>query len=394
VPGPTLLTSWESDAPVKLWERPVGAGYAGLAIVDGRIITLEQRYAEEFVTCYDIKTGNELWHHAYPAEFYEEAGGRGPRSTPLITEDGKVYTTGALGDVCCLNLADGSLIWQVELIDKKSLSELQEQDKEDHLVVMWGIASSPMAWRDLIIVNKGGPEGKGLIALNRDNGEIVWSGAGIVDDRSVRSANRAGYSTPMLASIDGAEFIIHLDGEGLRGYVPATGEIAWSYAFRNQPGVNVAQPIVFPDGRVFISCSYGVGCRMLQVAKVDDTWQVSDVWGHLRMRCKFCSPVLIDGYIYGLDEGVLGCISAETGERQWRGGRYGHGQMLLRGELLVVFTEAGEIALVRPNPNEFEELALLPVFDRDKNWNPPGLAGDILVVRNHFDMAAFQLPVK
>jgi outer membrane protein assembly factor BamB len=159
----------------------------------------------------------------------------------------------------------------------------------------------------------------------------------------------------------------------------------WSYAFRNQPGVNVAQPIVFPDGRVFITCSYSVGCRMLRVTYDDNAWHVADVWGHTRMRCKFCSPIFIDGYIYGLDEGVLSCFDAETGERQWRDGRYGHGQMLLRDEHLVVFTEDGEIALVRPNPEEFEELAILPVFDRDKNWNPPGLAGDILVVRNHYD---------
>jgi outer membrane protein assembly factor BamB len=394
VPGPTLLTSWASNAPVKLWERPVGAGYAGVAIVDDRIITLEQRddedrqIFEEWVVCYDLKSGSELWHYAYPAAFDEVMGGRGPRSTPLITEDGKVYTMGALGDVCCLNLADGSLAWHVELFDKQLLA------RNDKLIVQWGMSSSPLAWQDRIVVNKGGPDGKGLIALNRDDGEIVWSGDGVVDDASVNTRNRAGYSTPMLATIDGIELIVHLDGEGLRGYVPDTGEIVWSYAFENDAGVNVAQPIVFPDGRVFITCAYGVGSRMLKVNHDGEAWQVSELWESLRMRCKFSSPVLIDGYIYGLDQGVLGCISAETGDRQWRDGRYGFGQMLLRGEHLVVFTETGEIALVRPNPEEFEELALLPVFDRGKNWNPPGLARDILVVRNHYDMAAFKLPVE
>ena len=122
------------------------------------------------------------------------------------------------------------------------------------------------------------------------------------------------------------------------------------------------------------------------------------VWASLASESTLLSEwqtsILLNGYLYGLDEGVLSCFDASNGERLWRDGRYGHGQMLLRGELLVVFTEDGEIALVRPNPDDFEELALLPVFDRDKNWNPPGLAGDILVVRNHYDMAAFELPLE
>lgn len=383
VPGPGLLETWESQPPTKLWERPVGAGYAGVAIVDHYIVTLEQRSDDEWVTCYDLQTKQELWHHSYPASFQEAAGGNGPRSTPLITENGKVYTCGAMGDVCCLDLVGGHLNWHVNVLSEHHLKTVQ-----------WGQASSAVLWQNHLIINVGGPEGKGLVALDAQTGRPIWQAEGVTAPHPAEYENRAGYSTPFVTTIDGVEQIIHLDGEGLRGYVPDTGVILWSYAFSNQPGVNVAQPIVFPDGRVFITCSYGVGCRMLQVSQAESGWQVADVWGHTRMRCKFCSPILIDGYIYGLDEGVLSCLDAETGERQWRAGRYGHGQMLLRGEHLVVFTEAGEIALVHPNPTEFEEVARLPVFDRDKNWNPPGLANDVLVVRNHFDMAAFRLPVQ
>jgi outer membrane protein assembly factor BamB len=100
-----------------------------------------------------------------------------------------------------------------------------------------------------------------------------------------------------------------------------------------------------------------------------------------------------DGFVYGLDDGVLACVDPSTGERRWKSGRYGHGQLVLAGRLLIVQTEEGELVLVEPRPDEHRELARVTVFGR-KTWNPPALAGRYLFVRNDLEASAYELPVR
>ncbi|MCA9112035.1 MAG: PQQ-binding-like beta-propeller repeat protein, partial [Planctomycetaceae bacterium] len=198
--------------------------------------------------------------------------------------------------------------------------------------------------------------------------------------------------------IDGVEQILIFDGEGLRSHDVTTGQQLWFHPFRNDPGVSVAQPIVFEDGRIFLAMSYGVGCTMIRVSRNGEAWaEPVGLWSNKNMKCKFTSPVLHDGYLYGLDEGILVCIDPETGERKWKGGddglrgRFYHGQILLTNDLIVGFTEKGELVLVEPNPEEYRELANLPVFDTKKVWNPLALSRGRAFVRSHEQMAAFDI---
>jgi outer membrane protein assembly factor BamB len=108
------------------------------------------------------------------------------------------------------------------------------------------------------------------------------------------------------------------------------------------------------------------------------------------MKNRQSSSVLHDGFIYGLDEGILACLDASTGELKWKGGRYGHGQVLLAGDHLVVVTEEGELVLVAATPEGLRELARLPAINGE-TWNVPAFAGGILLVRNTEEMAAFDL---
>ena len=383
VTGPELTTDWSASPPQEIWKHPCGEGYSSFAVLGNFAITLEQRGDEEVVVCYDAATGDTRWTHAYPAAFDEAMGGPGPRATPTI-DNGQVFSVGAEGDLVCLDLLTGEPAWHVNILKQNNLPNLE-----------WAISGSALVLGERVIVNAGGPDGNGLVAYDRNSGEVIWKGAGLKDlPPEGASRNWAGYSSPMLVTLDGVEQILSFEGPGLRSYDPETGESLWFHAFHSgggDAGINVAQPVVLEGDRVFLSASYGRGCAMLKVSRSDDEWKTETLWDNKFMRCKFTSPVLYEGNLYGLDEGILVCLDGETGKRLWKRGRYGHGQVLLTNGQLVVVTEDGEIALVDASPDRFNELGVLKVLEGSKTWNPPALVRGRLYLRNHLEAACYDL---
>jgi outer membrane protein assembly factor BamB len=147
---------------------------------------------------------------------------------------------------------------------------------------------------------------------------------------------------------------------------------------------------VIGDNRVFLSTGYGSGAAVIELTQDGGKFSVREVWRNIRMKNQFTSSTLLDGYIYGLDESILACVDAETGQLKWKGGRYGYGQTLLASGHLIVITEQGELVLVRATPERHEEIAKFPAIE-GKTWNHPAMAGGILLVRNGAEMAAFDL---
>jgi outer membrane protein assembly factor BamB len=238
-------------------------------------------------------------------------------------------------------------------------------------------------------MNKDAPPGTGpaVVAYDRDTGKVAWESG----DRP------AGYSSPQLATIAGVRQVLVLDGEGLGSFDPETGKELWFHEWKQDPEVNVAQPLVFDDGRVFISTGYGHGGAMLKVVLKDGKWDASEeLWTSNRLKCKFTSPVAHDGFIYGIDEaaGSLTCLDAKTGKLKWKDGRYGNGQILLAGDLILVGTETGKLVLVEATPDGHHELASAQVLEGRKNWNYLTVARGRAYVRNHEMMACYELPVQ
>jgi outer membrane protein assembly factor BamB len=399
VVGPPLNQDWQASPPRELWRHPVGGGYSSFSIVGHNAITLEQRGPDEAIVCYDADTGRELWEHHYPAAFDEAMGGPGPRSTPTIAGDA-VYAFGAFGDLCCVDLITGQLRWHVN-----ALQQFQVPNTD------WAMTCSPLVIDGHVIVNIGGAEGDGLIAYQAADGSLVWHSGGLSDPAPVSQfqtgsaaapkgkASVPGYAAPVLVTLLGERQILNLDGMGVRGHNPQTGAQLWFGPFENSPHVNVAQPILFEDGRVFLSSSYDVGCKMIQVSREGDEWSAKDLWSNINLRCKFTSPVLYEGYLYGLDEGVMVCLDPADGKRVWKGGktgqrgRYGHGQILLTNGQILVLTENGQAALVQASPKGLEEITSMRVLPEGKNWNCPALVRGKLFVRNAAEAACFDLNV-
>ena len=409
VDGPALSRDWNANPPRELWKQPTYGGYSAFAAVNGFLFTMEQRRDQEAVVCYDGANGNELWVHEWPGRFGESMGGVGPRSTPTVY-DGDVFALGALGRLVCLEGATGKPKWVTETL-------------EGNRNLRWAMSASPLVYGDYVVVNPGSQSpqsaGHALVAYDRRTGKkLVSSGK-----------TQAGYSSPMLARLAGEEHLLLFDGGGLAGYDPITLQERWRHPWRTQgsDGINVAQPLVvereqWPNpllgfiagvaalqpvverkGQVFIASAYGRGGAMLQVERTADGWAVQEPWstGRSVMRCKFASPVAYDGHIYGLDDGSLQCISMEDGTVKWtdkrdpaEGEGFGHGQILLTGDLIVVLTQFGEIAIVEARPDRFVELGRRKILKGSKTWNNPALADGILYIRNHLEMAAVDLRVK
>ena len=365
VRGTHIKTDWSSSPPVELWRRPVGPGWSSFAVSGDRIYTQEQRGADEIVACYDLKTGKPIWRHKDSARFWESNAGPGPRGTPTLS-NGRVYTLGATGIVNVLDASNGAEVWS-----RNAASDTGAK------VPVWGFSSSPLIVDDLVVVATGGE----LVAYDIANGKPRWFGPDGGD----------GYSSPHLVTIGGVRQIVLLRESGATSVSPADGKVLWEHAW---PGVPIVQPALAADGNLLISVSESSGTRSLAVTQQGSGWSVQERWTSEALNPYYNDFVIHDGYAYGFNWNTLSCIDLKDGNQKWKGGRYGHGQLvLLRDQnVLLVLAELGDLALVKASPDGFTELARFPAI-KGKTWNHPVLAGDIVLVRNGEEMAAFRLPV-
>ena len=363
--APRLDGDWRARPPKLLWRRDVGEAWSAFAVAGAAAVTQEQRGDVEVVVRYDLATGREEWVHADRTALLTTIGGRGPRATPTIA-DGRVYALGATGLLSCLDLATGDLVWSRNLI-------------EDHQARLadYGMPSSPLLVDDLVIVQLA-RVGRSLVAHRRADGEPVW-----------RAGEESGsYSTPILGSIAGRRQILVVNQRSIAGHDPRSGERLWLEPWPH-PGEKVTPPLLLDDRHLLVSAGYGAGSRLLRVSPGGG---VEEVWASPRLKSKFASMVQHEGTVYGLDDGVLTAIDPATGRRIWKRGRYGHGQLILVGDLLLIQTEMGDVVLVAATPEEHRELARLSALS-GKTWNPPALAGRYLLVRNNREAACYELPV-
>ncbi len=364
-----IRVSWEGLVP--MWKKPIGGGRSSFAVADGRAFTVEQRQRNEVVAAYDVMTGRELWTSTWPDRFSQwMGGGEGPRATPAWA-DGFVFALGAKGELRCLDAASGRLVWRTNILQDAGAKNLR-----------WGMAASPLIAGDAVIVLPGGSAGRSVAAYDRRTGKRLWTA---LDDQQA-------YVAPMQVTLLGVPQFLIVTAKRLVGLSLDRRDVLWEFPWATDHDANAAQPIVIGDQRVFYSSGYGTGAVVVELTKAGDRFAVREVWRNIRMKNRQSSSVLHDGFIYGLDEGILACLDAATGEVKWKGGRYGHGQVLLAGDHLVVITEEGDLVLVAATPEKLRELARARALSGE-TWNVPAFAGGILLVRNTEEMAAFNLRV-
>jgi outer membrane protein assembly factor BamB len=363
-----ILTSWPPQGLPRLWKQPVGGGYASFVVGQGRAYTIEQRRDKEVIAAYDLRTGKEIWTHSYEAHFQESMGGNGPRATPTFHE-GMVFSLGATGEYRVLDATTGAVRVKKNILTENNAVNLQ-----------WGMCGAPLIVGEKVILQPGGRSGNSIVAYHKLTGERIW---GALNDQ-------AGYASPMAVTLAGRRQIVAMLAKRAVGVNIEDGRLLWEYPWETQYDVNASQPIVVGPNRLFLSSGYGHGAAVIEINETGGGLQASKVWENNRLKNRFNSSVLHDGYLYGLDENILACLRASDGQLMWKGGRYGYGQLLLASGHLVLITEDGELVLIQATPDRHKEIAKFEAIS-GKTWNVPVIEDGILLVRNTTEMAAFRI---
>jgi outer membrane protein assembly factor BamB len=365
-PATGLLDHWPESSPKEVWRAKGGVGMSGLAVTGGRAVTLIQKDGQQWLACYDAKTGQEQWQTPLAPE-YKNPQGDGPRATPTIVGDRVLAFTGQ-GILVATNLSDGKIAWSHNVV-----TDLKGK------VADYGMASSPLVVGDLVIVTAGAPQAC-VAAYRITSGEKAWAAGN----------DATGYSSPALLNVAGKPQVVVFTGSSALGLVPETGKILWRYPYETDYDCNIAMPVAV-DGHVLISSGENHGSVLLKLLPQGDEFTVEEIWksngpGSV-LRSEWQTPILLDGHLYGLDNvGSAGpvthltCIKASTGERVWQQPRFGKSNLIAADGKLLFSTMAGEIVMVRATPGGFQELGRKQVLGATRQ--APALAGGLLYVRD------------
>jgi len=367
VHGARIATAWETSPPVQMWRRPIGPGWSSFAVHGDRLYTQEQRGGDEAVVSYSLRDGAQIWEHRDAARFWEPTGGAGPRGTPTLS-NGRVYTFGATGILNALDARTGAVVWS-----RNPVTDTGAHDPG------WGFASSPLVTDGIVIAAASGR----LAGYDAVTGERRWVGP----------EGGAGYSSPHLMTIDGVTQVLLMRGARTTSVSPADGTLLWEH--RWVPNASILQPASASNGDLLIvagDAMTGIGMRRISVKRGAGEWTIEERWTSRGLKPLYNDFVVHKEHAFGFDGGILACVDLADGSRKWKGGRYGHGQMVLLADqdLLLVVSEEGEIALVKATPDQFTEVARFKAIE-GKTWNHPVVVGNVLLVRNGEEMAAFRL---
>jgi outer membrane protein assembly factor BamB len=364
-----ILTDWPIDGPPRLWRQPGGGGYASFVVAEGLAFTIEQRRDQETVVAYELDTGREVWTSSYGALFSEWMGGDGPRATPTY-HDGFLYSLGATGELRCLSASLGTVLWRRNVLADTGAENLP-----------YGLACSPLVLgRSVIVLSGQGANEQAVVAYDTLSGDRLWA----------TLSDPMAYTSPALVELAGRPQLLLTTARRVLGLDPDTRAVLWDYRWEVPYNNAIAMPVLVGTNQLLISAGYGVGAALLEIRALGNAFEADTLWRNRNLKNKFNSSVFWQGHFYGLDEGVLACVHADSGARVWRDGRYQYGQLLLAQGHLLVLAGDGQLALVEATPRAFVEKHRLPALN-GKTWNVPALAHGRLLLRNASEMTCFDL---
>jgi outer membrane protein assembly factor BamB len=361
-----LLDSWPAGGLKELWRVDGGVGMAGIAVSQGRAVTLVERDGKQQLVCLNADTGASIWQTPL-APAYGNQMGDGPRSTPTIAGDTVLAFTGE-GTLAAVSLTDGRVRWS-----KNVVQELQGKPAD------YGMACSPLVVGDLVIVTVGAPQAA-VAAYRVKSGERAWSAG---DDP-------AGYSSPALLEVGGRSQVVVFTGASVLGITPQAGEVLWRYPYVTDYDCNIATPLA-SEGQVFVSAGENHGSVLLRLKPQGDRFDVEEVWksegARSVLRNEWQTSVLLDDHLFGFDNvGSAGpvthltCVRAATGERVWQQARFGKGNLIAADGKLLMTTIKGEVVVARASNKGYEEIGRQQVLEQTRQ--APSLAEGRLYVRD------------
>jgi outer membrane protein assembly factor BamB len=368
-----LLKQWPSGGPPKVWEvSHLGSGYGSISIKGDRLLVQGTQGSSSIVLCLNRDTGKHQWA-ATLGRSLDQDRGRGPRGTPTIDDD-RVYALSENGDLACLKLADGSAVWQ-----KNILSEFGGSNPN------WLISESPLIDGNKVIVSPGG-RGAGIVALDKMTGKTVWTTKELSDE--------AGYSSAVVADVQGVRTIANFTSRAAVGVRASDGKLMWRYEQAANRTANCTTPLLF-DNKAFFTSAYGTGCALLNLTAQNGTLKADEVYFSRDMKNHHGGVVLIDNYLYGFSDAILTCIEFNTGKTVWRDRSVGKGSVAYADGHLYLFSENNTVGLAEATPEGYREKGRFTIPDQGwPSWAHPVVVGGRLYIRNQGALTAYNVKAK
>ncbi len=368
-----ILKVWPEKGPPVVWARRVGNAYSAPVTSRGRTVIFHRVKDEEIIECLKSATGETIWKFPYPTHYEDRYGyNNGPRSSATIDGD-RVYSYGAEGVLTCLEFETGKLVWQRPL--NKDFGVPQG---------FFGAGTAPVLDGGLILINVGATNGAGIVGLKKQTGETVWK----------TGNDEAGYSTPIVRTVQGKRLGLFLTRDAFVGVETATGKEIYRFPFRSKTyeSVNAATPVLVDDA-VFLSATYGVGSAELKLEP--DGFKV--LWqSKTAMQNHWATSVYRGGFLYGMDGrheagSNFRCIDFKTGDVKWTADQgLGRASFVMVEGHLIAIGERGDLALIEVNPERYIEKARVRVLQYPC-WIPPVLSHGLLYLRNENTLACLDL---
>jgi outer membrane protein assembly factor BamB len=386
-----LLKEWPKGGPPLLWSaKGLGGGYSGPSVAAGRILGMSNRGADEVVWALAEADGKPLWATRLGAAYARQRppqGKEGPACTPTVDGD-LAYALGLGGDLVCLRVADGKVVW------RKSLTA-----DFGGTPPAWSYRESPLIDGDKVIVTPGGKAAT-LVALDKKTGEVVWKAP-------VPGSDVAAYSSVIAIDFGGQRQYVQFLSRGLVAVAAEDGKFLWRYAApANRMGINITTPL-YHDGQVLASSAYGAGGGVVRLSKDDKGGvKAEQVYLTRSMQNHHGGLILLDGYLYGAsggnEGGYLACLEWKTGKVMWdqrdapgRGG-VKKGSVALADGRIYYRQEDGTMILFEPSPKEYLERGRFRQPDRSSRpaWPHPVIANGKLYLRDQDVLLCYDVKAK
>jgi len=363
-----LLQEWPAGGPPLAWRASgAGTGYSSFAASGGRLFTQGAREGTEYVMAFDAATGRKVWETARGRRFRNERGD-GPRGTPTV-DGGRLYALGGTGDLACLDVATGRVVWSVNVLETFGGRNPN-----------WGLSESPLVLADRVLVNAGGRNAS-IVALNKEDGSVLWKS----------QSDEAGYSSAVTARVGDTPLAVFFTGERALGIDVRDGRLLWDYRPVSNRTANIATPIV-QGSRVFVSSDYGTGAALLDLRPSAGGVAASEVYFTRNMRNHHSSSVLVGDHLYGFSSSILTALRFADGEMAWRDRSVGKGSVIYADGRLYLYSENGVVGLAEASPDGYREHGRFRIRPGSlPTWSHPIISGGRLIFRDQDTIYAYDV---
>ena len=381
-----LAEAWSEEGPPVLWRRRLGDGYSAIVAENDALFTMYrdatgEREGEEVVVSLDAGTGQTRWEHRYEEYLVEKMDphwGSGPYSTPLIAGD-RLFAVGVMARLQALDRRTGRLLWSRDLYNEFSMPRIGMKTNR-------GYASSPLAYRDTLILPVGGP-GQAVVAFRQSDGSVAWK----------RHDFKLSPSSPLLIQVDGQEQLILFMAEEIIGLNPENGDLYWSHPHKTEFDLNISAPVWGNDNLLYMSSAYDGGSRVIELKQENGTTSVRELWFNSRMRVHFGSVIRVGDAVYG-SSGDFGPaffmgVDVKTGQVLWRQRGLAKAQIIFADNKFVMVDEDGHLALGRLGEKGLNILSKVELL-KSRAWTVPTVVGTTLYVRDRESILAVDLAVQ